>query len=97
MEIAMDSYGKWTNEDLTTALANDDNFRPLFESKDHLGRTFVQEYLYKRRLTQCFPTSYIKQNPFCLMACGMRSIFQKGVAGNKNATTSPSKLIDIHY
>ena len=45
MEIAVNHV----NEELTTALANDENFRPLFESKDDQGRTFVQEYLYKRR------------------------------------------------
>ena len=46
MEMAVN----YVNEELTTALANDENFRPLFESKDDLGRTFIQEYLYKCRL-----------------------------------------------
>ena len=46
MEMAVN----YVNEELTAALANDENFRPLFESKDDLGRTFIQEYLYKCRL-----------------------------------------------
>ena len=45
MEIAVNHV----NEELTNALANDENFSPLFESKDDLGRTFIQEYLYERR------------------------------------------------
>ena len=40
----------YSNVELTNILANDKNFRPLFESKDNLGRTFIQEYLYKCRL-----------------------------------------------
>ena len=41
----------YSNVELTNILANDKNFRPLFESKDNLGRTFIQEYLYKSRFS----------------------------------------------
>ena len=41
----------YTNVELTNVLANDENFRSLFESKDDLGRTFIQEYLHKSRFS----------------------------------------------
>ena len=42
----MEKAISYSNEELTITLANDDNFRQLFESKDDLGRTIIQEYLY---------------------------------------------------
>ena len=47
----MDISIGYSNVELTNVLANDENFRPLFESKDDLGRTFIQEYLYRSRFS----------------------------------------------
>ena len=47
VEIAFESK----NVDTASILVNDINYRPLFEAKDSLERTLIQQKLYDRRFT----------------------------------------------
>ena len=47
VEIAFESK----NAETASILVNDINYRPLFDAKDSLGRTLIQQKLYERRVT----------------------------------------------
>ena len=93
----------YNNVELTNVLANDDNFRPLFESKDDLGRTFIQEYLYKSKdpvLVRSSPqpqTGSLYKSRFSVVSFHLRTllakkvILQVDVVHNKSTTTSHLK------